>query len=248
MKNPLANLSTASRRTRAVPTNTDVPVIDTAPDGLLGRSGRAEPPVMEADPTQPVPTAADADAPPEGPGSGGDEDLWPTGGPPKGIRLRLPILAVLGFVVAALGFAGGATAYKWKNPAPTVAAGALPGAPGGATGFPGAPGGANAAGGQAAPGQAAGAGARTMGTVATVDGTTIYVTDSSGNLIKVTIPEGTTVTATRPGIAADVRPGDTIVVTGSKQPDGSTQASTVALNPTAGGGAQRGVPPTTAAD
>lgn len=51
-----------------------------------------------------------------------------------------------------------------------------------------------------------------IGTVATVDGQTLYVTDQSGDTVKVTTSGGTTVTKTTTGAVKDLNPGDTVVI------------------------------------
>jgi len=175
------------------------------------------------------------------------DDLWPSA-PPKGVRVRVPSLLLAGLAVAGLGFAGGAFTYKHQHPVAvsTTAGAATPGA--GAGGLGAGQGQGQGQRGQGRTGGGAGGGGApagaTFGTVKTVDGATIYVTDQDGNLVKVTLPDGTTVNATRPGTAADVRPGDTVVIQGAKQPDGSTQAATVSVNPQAGGFARGGASPT----
>jgi len=162
-----------------------------------------------------------------------DDDLWPSA-PPKGLRLGILNLILGGLGVAGLGFAGGAFAYKRQHPVATVPTDT------GAAGQGQGPRGQGRTGGGGVAGTGGAAGGATFGTVKTVDGATIYVTDASGNLVKVTLPDGTNLNATRPATAADIRPGDTVIIQGSKQPDGSTQASTVAVNPQTGGGFQRG--------
>ncbi|MEV0415201.1 hypothetical protein AB0I68_31530 [Streptomyces sp. NPDC050448] len=89
---------------------------------------------------------------------------------------------------------------------------------GGATGSPGA-----------------GAGV-TTGTVKLVDGTTLYVTDAQGDVVKVTTDNSTQVTEAKSGKVSDLQPGQTVTVRGSQSPSGDVAATTVAQ----GGGGSGG--------
>ncbi|HUA43585.1 MAG TPA: hypothetical protein VMA77_00045 [Solirubrobacteraceae bacterium] len=73
---------------------------------------------------------------------------------------------------------------------------------------------------------AGGAGA-TAGTVSSVNGDSLYITESSGNMVKVTVSSATKVTKSQTVGKDAVRPGDTVVVTGAKSSDGSVSAATV---------------------
>ncbi len=53
-----------------------------------------------------------------------------------------------------------------------------------------------------------GGAANIIGTVTVIDGTTLYVTDSSGNVVKVTTNTGTTVSKTDTGTVSDLAPGE----------------------------------------
>jgi hypothetical protein len=55
----------------------------------------------------------------------------------------------------------------------------------------------------------------TIGTVLLVDGSTIYVTTSSGGVVKVKTTPSTTVQVTQSGSVSDLEPGSTVVITGS---------------------------------
>jgi UDP:flavonoid glycosyltransferase YjiC (YdhE family) len=48
-----------------------------------------------------------------------------------------------------------------------------------------------------------------------VDGSTIYVTTSSGGIVKVKMTPSTTVQVTQSGSVSDLKPGSTVVITGS---------------------------------
>ncbi|MFE6846616.1 DUF5666 domain-containing protein [Streptomyces sp. NPDC057686] len=165
-------------------------------------------------------------------------------------RPRLPWLTLLlsGGVVAGLAFTGGALVEKshLQGSAGSGAAGRNFAAGGG-----GAPGRTGAGQGQGAAGQGrtgagqnsqngrrpgfggtsggpgAGAGV-TTGTVKLVDGTTLYVTDAQGNVVKVTTDSNTQITQATPGKVSDLQPGQTVTVRGSRNDSGDVAASTVA--------------------
>jgi hypothetical protein len=97
----------------------------------------------------------------------------------------------------------------------------------GATGFRAAFGGAGAGGGA------------TFGTVSAVSGNSLFVTDTSGNTVKVTLSSATKVTKNVGVGKKAVRPGDLVVVSGAKGSNGTVSATTVSdsgASPAAGGG------------
>ncbi len=94
--------------------------------------------------------------------------------------------------------------------------------------------GATGATGAAIPGAAGGRGfGGTAGTVKTIDGTTLYVTDTTGNIIKVTTVPGITVRVTKNGTLQDIHPGDTVIVQG--EATGGVVAATAVTLGGAGG-------------
>src|SRR5581483_9925737 len=86
----------------------------------------------------------------------------------------------------------------------------------GATASPNA-GNASAAGAAGAAGSGA---ANIIGTVAFVQGTTLYVTDTNGDTVKVTTTGSTTISKTVTGAVKDLTPGSTVVVRGVQSSDG----------------------------
>ena len=70
-------------------------------------------------------------------------------------------------------------------------------------------------------------GAATTGTVTSVSGSTLYVTNSSGNLVKVTVGPSATVNRNAKSSLASLQVGDTVVVQGSKATNGSVTATSV---------------------
>jgi hypothetical protein len=120
---------------------------------------------------------------------------------------------------SALGTGGGgraAQAARFGRGGTTGAAGAAGAGGAAAVGFAGRFGG----------GAAGGAGA-SVGTVSSVKGKTIYVTDTSGNTVKVNVAPSTKITKNQSVSRHAIRPGDTIIVTGGSGSGGSTTAATI---------------------
>ncbi|MFJ1706697.1 hypothetical protein [Kitasatospora sp. NPDC088346] len=155
-------------------------------------------------------------------------------------RLPWPTLVLAGCVIATLSFAGGVWYQKENGPARSgqrAAAGGpgQNGQPGGRRGggqngqYPGQGGqGGNGQGGNGQNGGQGGngqGGGFTRGTVKQVDGTTVYLTDAAGNTVKVTTGDATKVTVNKEGKVADLQPGQTVTVVGSKAADGGFTAT-----------------------
>ncbi len=68
-------------------------------------------------------------------------------------------------------------------------------------------------------------GSATVGSVSSVDGNTIYVTDTSGNTVKVTLSSATKITKSQAVSKAKVYPGDSVVISGVKGSNGSISAT-----------------------
>lgn len=168
-------------------------------------------------------------------------------------RRKLPWLTLLlaAGVVAAGAFVGGVEVQKHQGGGGANAfasalrsgtagrSGATAGATGGGFGGFGGGGfgggsrtGAGAGAGTGAAGGAGGAGAAgggttTTGTVKLVDGTTIYVTDSSGNIVKVTTNGSTKVNLAKTGKVSDIKAGQTVTVSGTPDSSGDVAAGSV---------------------
>ena len=95
------------------------------------------------------------------------------------------------------------------------------------SGFPGASSGG-------VPGAGFSAGGLTTGEVTYVNGSTLYVTNTEGNTVKVKAPAGTSVTKTVSTSVHSVHPGDTVVVRGSQTKNGSVTASSVSVSSSSG--------------
>jgi hypothetical protein len=143
-------------------------------------------------------------------------------------RKKLPaITAALALAVAvAAGVVGGVEVQKhWgaSTPSATQARAA------GFAGFAGRGGGA-AAGGFSGFGGGAGAGATgTSGTVTLIKGSTLYVTDASGNTVLVHTTAGSAVQKTVAATVKTVHPGDSVTVTGTQASDGSYSARQITI-------------------
>ncbi|GAA2739824.1 MULTISPECIES: DUF5666 domain-containing protein [Kitasatospora] len=165
-------------------------------------------------------------------------------------RRKLPwiTLALSGCVIAVVSFAGGVW-YEKGDSSSTSAAGPRAGGQGqGQGGFGGQNGtGRRSGGGQNGQGQGQGGGfggqnggGFTRGTVKAVDGTTVYLTDAQGNTIKVTTGDSTKVTMNKEGKVADLQPGQSVTVVGTKGADGGYTATQLSEGAAGFGGGRPG--------
>lgn len=116
--------------------------------------------------------------------------------------------------IGALGFLGGVHVQKAQGDSATPGGGRFAGM------FPGAGAGGPGAGGQQEPGA-------TTGEVSSVDGSTFYVKDASGNTIRVRAGEQAKVSRNAVTDAEEIHPGDTVVVTGRTASSGTVVATSV---------------------
>ena len=101
------------------------------------------------------------------------------------------------------------------------------GFPGGAGGFPGALGGGNAS----------------IGTISSVDRNTIYISDTSGNTVKVTLSSATKITKSLGVSKRSLHPGDSVVISGLKKKSGVLAAASISdsgASSSSGGAASSG--------
>jgi hypothetical protein len=132
--------------------------------------------------------------------------------------------ALAAAVTCAAGFYGGVRVEKSQLSG--AASAALPSAaPSGASSQGSAGAGAGARAGFLGAGR--GGGNATIGAVSSVNGNTIYLTDTSGNTVKVTLSSATKVTKSVGVSKASVRPGDTVVIQGLKSSNGTVTATSV---------------------
>jgi hypothetical protein len=143
--------------------------------------------------------------------------------------------ALAAVVTAAAGFFAGVEIEKSQlstsataatSPGATTGAGAAAGAGSGASAGAGA--GAGARGGFPFGGRGGGGGAganASFGTVSSVSGNTIYLTEPSGNTVKVTLSSATKITKSQAATKSSLRPGDSVVVQGISSNGGTTATS-----------------------
>ena len=153
-------------------------------------------------------------------------------------RRRLPVLtmALLAVLVVALAFAVGAEVQKhYGKSAASTAGGGAAAAFGRVRGAGGAAfGGGTFAG--AGRGGAAGAGgfgaapSGTSGTVTLIKGSTLYVTDSSGNTALVKTSASSRVTKTVTSSVKTISPGSVVTVVGPQAKDGSYTATSISVS------------------
>jgi hypothetical protein len=80
-----------------------------------------------------------------------------------------------------------------------------------------------------------GASGATTGQVTFIQGGTLYVETTEGTTVKVKTSAGSSVTKTVKGTVAGIKPGETVVVTGAKNADGSVEAESIRVGSTGGG-------------
>jgi hypothetical protein len=152
-----------------------------------------------------------------------DDESWLAATHPKGMRVRMPLVALTLGLAVALGVWGGAKLEASQNSTTATAAAPGGGAGRGGGGFGG---GANANG-----GTANGAGGGVTGTVKSVQGTTIELTTSNGATVTITLLPSTTVTRTAAAAPTDITAGETITVRGQAGTNGATTAQSVVIVP-----------------
>ncbi|MCU1490149.1 MAG: hypothetical protein JWM85_1554 [Acidimicrobiaceae bacterium] len=157
----------------------------------------------------------------ESPDQIGDLD-WPTQQVRTGLRLRKSTAVLAGVLLLAGGFWGGT--YLQKNEGGTSAASSTRSFAARA-GFTRG-GAAGGAGGAAAFGSA-GSATSTVGTVTDIIGSALYVTTATGSLVKVSLSPSATVSRNAKSTLSALKPGDTVVVQGSKVSKGTMTASSV---------------------
>jgi len=176
---------------------------------------------------------------------------------PRRRRLTPIPLALMAVLLTACGFIGGVLVEKGESPPGSSAGGAsglasrfasLRSAAAGASGAPGATsagGGGRGAGLFGAGGAGAGAGAggagagglgATVGQVAYLSGSTLYVTDGEGNTVKVKTSDASTVSKTVKSDVKGIHPGETVIVTGSAGTNGAVQAESIRVSEAGSGG------------
>jgi hypothetical protein len=152
-------------------------------------------------------------------------------------RAKLPSLTLVlaAVVVASAGFLGGALVGKhYGNSSSGNLASAfsrLAGARASATASAGS--GAGFAGGR---GGLFGGGNATIGTIKLIDGSTVYVQTTAGDIVQVATSPGTKVTISTTVPVKDLQPGETVIVEGSKNSSGAIAATSISQTSAGFGG------------
>jgi hypothetical protein len=154
-------------------------------------------------------------------------------------RAKLPSVTLIlaAIVVASLGFLGGALVGKHygsssssglasafsRLAARASASGTASPGSGSGTGFAGRGGGLF------------GGGNATIGTIKLVDGHTVYVQTTAGDIVQVATSAGTKVTVSSTVPVKDLQPGETVIVEGSKNSSGAIAATSISQTSLGGG-------------
>jgi hypothetical protein len=189
------------------------------------RSTTEIPPIGDFD-TEPVAVGGapwETAARPAQPDGAPDEidDEWPVRAPRSGLRMRFATAVLLVLLIAAGGIWGGAALQRSRGTSTTGA---------GAAAFARLAGGAFRGGTFAGRGGAGGASGSSAaaGIVTVVQGNILYVTTASGGLVKVVLGKTTTFTLISKSTVSGLRPGDTVIVQGTKAKNGNVAATSVA--------------------
>jgi hypothetical protein len=86
-----------------------------------------------------------------------------------------------------------------------------------------------------------GSGGATLGTIKLVDGNIVYVQTAAGDIVQVSTSSSTKVTISSSAPVKDLTPGETVIVEGNKNANGSIAATSISQSSFGGGGAG-GVP------
>jgi hypothetical protein len=145
-------------------------------------------------------------------------------------------LALLAVLLIACGFIGGVLVEKGE----TSASSASGSASSLASRFAALRGGSASTGARSGAASAfaggSGAGARaTIGTVAYLSASTLYVTNSEGNTVKVKTSAATSVSKTVKASVKGIHPGETVTITGASGPGGVLSAESISVGSSGGG-------------
>jgi hypothetical protein len=162
-------------------------------------------------------------------------------------RAKLPSLTLVlaAIVVASAGFLGGALVGKhygssssgnlaaaFRGLAARASSSASAGSGAGGTGTSGS--------GTGGRGGLFGGGNATVGTIKLIDGGTVYVQTTAGDIVQVATSAGTKVTVSSTVPVNDLKPGETVIVQGSKNSSGAIAATSISQTSLGGFGAGGG--------
>jgi hypothetical protein len=149
--------------------------------------------------------------------------------PRRRLLTPLPVALVIALMTAC-GFIAGVLVEKGQG-----GSGSSSGLAGRLAGLQGRGGGAGAQRAFAGAPGAGGAGTA-VGQVAFVQGSTLYVTDTQGNTVKVSTSRASSVTKSVKSTVAGIHPGDSVTVTGAPGPNGAITAESIRVGEGFGGG------------
>ena len=151
-------------------------------------------------------------------------------------RAKLPSMTLIlaAIVVLGAGFLGGALVGKHYGSSSSGSlaaefgrlAATRAGASASASASPGASGGTGS-GFAGRGGGAFGGGNATVGTIKLIDGATVYVQTTAGDIVQVATSAGTKVTVSNTVPVKDLQPGETVIVEGSKNSSGAISATSI---------------------
>lgn len=145
-------------------------------------------------------------------------------------------VALLGILLAACGFIGGVLVEKGEASSSSSTGGAASLASrfrSLAAGTSTSSGSGSTGGASALPG---GFTRPTSGTVAYLEGSTLYVTNAEGNTVKVSTSRGTSVSKSVKSSVNAIHPGEAVTITGSTASNGTVTAESISVGSSAGGG------------
>jgi hypothetical protein len=134
--------------------------------------------------------------------------------------------ALAAVITCAAGFYAGVRVEKSQLSTASATASATGAQAGGSTATRSSVPGGFAGGGQFG-GGAGGGGNASLGTISSVSGNTLYLTDTTGNTVKVTLSSATKLTKSLGVSKSSLRPGDSIVVQGVKSSSGTIVATSL---------------------
>lgn len=154
-------------------------------------------------------------------------DTFVPGGRPRRKLLGRASAVLIALVLGVAGFYIGVRVEKSQVSGSTTSAVSLPSFAASSTAKGGtAPTGAGARSGFPAVG-GPGGGNASIGTVSNVKGKTLYMNDTSGNTVKVTLSSATKITKSLAVGKQSVHPGDSVVIQGAKGANGTLHATSV---------------------
>lgn len=151
---------------------------------------------------------------------------WPSRAAKPGVRVRIPVLALVALLFAAGGLWGGAALQRSHGISSTGSSAASNFAS--LFGRRGTTGSGTGTATRTGSGLFGGSAPAATGTVTAVEGDVVYLTTSSGSIEKVIVAKTTTVTRDTKSSAAALQPGDTAIVEGTKETDGNIDATSIA--------------------